>query len=89
MVPLKNPEDLQGVMLPRSKCMPKSKAMPAHQVPVEVIEEIVDPSNPWDVMDYTALQQDQTNEMIEALQARVLNMEGAISEILGHLSQGK
>jgi len=27
--------------------------------------------------------------MIEALQARVLNMEGAISEILGHLSQGK
>ncbi|CAL1139313.1 unnamed protein product [Cladocopium goreaui] len=83
MVPLKNPEDLQGVMLPRSKCMPKSKAMPAHQVPVEVIQEIVDPSDPWDVMDYTALQQDQTNEMIEALQARVLNMEGAISEILG------
>ena len=63
--------------------------MPAHQVPVEVIEEIVDPSDPWDVMDYTALQQDQTNEMIEALQARVLNMEGAISEILGHLRQGK
>ena len=89
MVPLKNPEDLQGVVLPRSKCMPKSKAMPAHQVPVEVIEEIVDPSDPWDVMDYTALQQDQTNEMIEALQARVLNMEGAISEILGHLRQGK
>ena len=89
MVPLKNPEDLQGVVLPRSKCMPKSKAMPAHQVPVEVIEEIADPNDPWDVMDYTALQQDQTNEMIEALQARVPNMEGAISEILGHLRQGK
>lgn len=38
----------------------------------ENIEEIVDPSDPWDVMDYTALQQDQTNEMIEALQARVM-----------------
>ena len=82
-------EDLQGVMLPRSKCMPKSKAMPAHQVPVEVIEEIVDPSDPWDVMNYTALQQDQTNEMIEALQARGMNMEGATSEILGHLRQEK
>ena len=40
MVPLKNPEDLQGVILPKSKCMPKSRAM--HEI---------DPLDPWDVMD--------------------------------------
>ena len=88
MVPLKNPEDLQGVILPKSKCMPKSRAMPAHQIPVEVAEDEIDPLDPWDVMDTSSTSHVASTEMIDALQVRVLNMEGALAEILGHLRQG-
>ena len=82
MVPLKNPEDLQGVILPKSKCMPKSRAMPAHQIPVEVAEDEIDPLDPWDVMDASSTSHVASTEMIDALQVRVLNMEGALAEIL-------
>ena len=88
MVPLKNPEDLQGVILPKSKCMPKSRAMPAHQIPVEVAEDEIDPLDPWDVMDASSTSHVASTEMIDALQVRVLSMEGALAEILGHLRQG-
>ena len=88
MVPLKNPEDLQGVILPKSKCMPKSRAMPADQIPVEVAEDEIDPLDPWDVMDASSTSHVASTEMIDALQVRVLNMEGALAEILGHLRQG-
>ena len=89
MVPLKNPEDLQGVVLPRHKCMPKSRAMPAHQVPVEeTAEEEADPSDPWDVMDFTTMQQTYATEAVEDLQSRVQTMEGALNEILAHLRKG-
>ena len=55
--------------------MPKSKAMPAHQVPVEETAELeVDPSDPWDVMDFTTIQQTYATEALEDLQSRVLTM---------------
>ena len=62
--------------------------MPAHQIPMEVAEDEINPLDPWDVMDASSTSHVAPTEMIDALQARVLNMEGALAEILGHLRQG-
>ena len=62
--------------------------MPAHQIAVEVAEDEIDPLDPWDVMDTSSTSHVASTEMIDALQVRVLNMEGALAEILGHLRQG-
>ena len=66
----------------------KSRAMPAHQIPVEVAEDEIDSLDQWDVMDASSTSHVASTEMIDALQVRVLNMEGALAEILGHLRQG-
>ena len=56
--------------------------MPAHQIPVEAAEDEIDPLDPWDVMDASSTSHVASTEMIDALQVRVLNMEGALAEIL-------
>ena len=55
---------------------------------MEVAEDEINPLDPWDVMDASSFSDAAPTEMIDALQARVLNMEGALAEILGHLRQG-
>ena len=78
--------DAQEVIQPRAKVMPKSKAMPAmpasDMIPSSNVAE-----DPWDVMDIRTQSSVENQEIIDALQTRVLNMENAIGEILNHIRQ--
>ena len=85
MEPLHGAETTQEVIRPAPKMMPKSKAMPAApMIPMHTFEE-----DPWDVMDIRS----QTSmggpqqEIIDALQSRVLTIESALGEILSHVRQ--
>ena len=85
MEPLHGAETTQEVIRPAPNIMPKSKAMPAAaMIPMHTFEE-----DPWDVMDIRS----QTSvggpqqEIIDALQSRVLTIENALGEILNHVRQ--
>eukprot|EP00435_Cladocopium_sp_Y103_P042518 s19_g11.t1 len=77
----------QQVVAPKAKMMPKSKAapMPAMSVATDVSEE-VEPWDPWDVMGPPDQSMPMTytpqQEIIDALQCRVLTVENALNEIL-------
>eukprot|EP00435_Cladocopium_sp_Y103_P075640 s29_g61.t1 len=82
----------QEVIQPRAKVAPKSKAMaaPAMSIATEISQEMVEPWDPWDVMNPDAMPERVYNpqqEINEALQIRVLNVENALTEILHHVRQ--
>eukprot|EP00435_Cladocopium_sp_Y103_P075773 s29_g64.t1 len=82
----------QEVIQPRAKVAPKSKAMaaPAMSIATEISEEMVEPWDPWDVMNPDAMPERVYNpqqEINEALQSRILNVENALTEILHHVRQ--
>ena len=93
MTPMTARETNQEVIRPRPKGQPKSKAAasPAQVMPMtsEIFEE-GEAWEPWDVMYNdvpTAAMISPQQEMIDALQSRVLNVENALTEILNHVRQ--
>ena len=86
MAPLQ--ENAQEVIRPHPKTQPKSKAAPAPMMMTATTEIMTEMDDPWDVMDLqtqAAIMHSPQQEMIDALQSRVLNMENVMGEILNHV----
>ena len=93
MNPVTAPETNQEVIRPRPKGQPKSKAAANPAQVMSMTSESVEEGelwDPWDVMYHdvpTAAMISPQQEMIDALQSRVLNVENALTEILNHVRQ--
>eukprot|EP00435_Cladocopium_sp_Y103_P019643 s813_g4.t1 len=97
--PLQDTGTQQQVIAPKAKMGPKSKAAPAPAMSVTTeISEEADSWDPWDVMgdvmhnypNHTAQPVHVTSyqqEINDALQSRILNVENALTEILNHVRQ--